>query len=104
MKRECPECKAIAVEVKLLTYTTVMHCGKCFAQYEYTSLSKWVIAFSIIFFSTVAFYAGFLSQSWVVFGTTLIIVPFIAELVFAKYCSLKLVGIKGLRKKLHGES
>lgn len=49
-----------------------------------------------------AIYTGLLLQSWLVFGVILLIVPFFTELVFAKYCSLKLVGIRALRKKLGG--
>jgi len=104
MKRECPECKAVAVKVKLLTFTNIMHCEKCFAQYEYTSLSKWVLSFGGAFIPVIAVYTGLYLKSWVVFGSILIGVPFIAEFIFAKYCSLKLVGIKALRKKLRGKS
>lgn len=100
MNRKCPECKEGAIRVKLLTFSSTMHCEKCFAQFEYTSLSKWLLAFGGAFIPIVAIYIGLFLQSWLVFGFVLLIVPFIAELVFAKYCSLKLVGIKALRKKL----
>ncbi len=103
MKRECLECEEVAVKVKLLTFTNIMHCEKCFAQYEYTSLSKWVLAFGGAFIPVVAIYAGLYLQSWVMFGVILIVVPFIAELIFARHCSLKLVGVKALRKKLRGK-
>jgi len=103
MKRECQECQEAAVKVKLLTFTNIMHCEKCFVQYEYTSFSKWLLAFSGAFIPVVAIYVGLFLQSWIVFGFILIAVPFIAEYVFAKYCPLKLVGIKALRKKLHGK-
>lgn len=105
MKRECQECKEVAaVKVKLLTFTSIMHCEKCFAQYEYTSFSKSVLAFGGAFLPMVVIYVGFILKSWVVFGFILIVVPFITEYVFAKYCPLKLVGVKALRKRLRGEN
>jgi len=102
MKRKCPECNEGSIKVKLLTLSNEMHCEKCFARFEYTSLSKWLLAFGGAFIPMLAIYAGLFFQSWVVFGFILIIVPFVAELIFAKYCPLKLVGIKALRKKLRG--
>jgi hypothetical protein len=102
MKRECQECKEAAVKIKLLAFTNTMHCEKCFAQYEYTSFSKWALAFGGAFIPMVAIYAGLFMQSWIVFGFILIVIPFIAEYAFAKYCSLKLVGVKAIRKKLRG--
>lgn len=104
MMRMCPKCGEKAVKVKMLSFSNRMHCEKCFFQYEYTSLSKWLLAFAGAFIPIIAIYAGLLLQSWVVFGILLLAAPFIGELVFAKYCSLKPVGARALREKLRGKS
>ena len=103
MMRKCPKCSEEAVKVKVLSFSSRMHCEKCFFSYEYTSLSKWVLAFGGAFIPTFAIVFGLYLQSWVVFGIVLILVPFLAELVFAKYCSLKPVGVRALREKLRGK-
>lgn len=102
MKRQCQECKEVAVRVKLLNFTNSMHCEKCFTQYEYASFFKLAFTFGGAFIPIVATYVGLYLQSWLVFGFILIVAPLIAEYVFAKYCSLKLVGVKAIRKKLRG--
>ncbi|GAA5446261.1 hypothetical protein Misp06_04475 [Microbulbifer sp. NBRC 101763] len=88
----------------MLSFSSRMHCEKCFFQYEYTSLSKWVIAFYGACIPILAIYMGLALQSLVVFGSLLLAAPFLAEFVFAKYCSLKPVGIRALREKLRGKS
>jgi len=103
MKRKCPECNEGSIKVKLLTFSKEMHCEKCFARFEYTSLSKWQLTLGGAVIPMVAIYTGLFLQSWFVFGFILIIAPFVSELIFAKYFSLKLVGIKALRKKLRGQ-
>ena len=104
MNRKCTKCNEEAIKVRLLTFSSRMYCEKCFAQFEYTSLSKWILAFGGAFIPMVAVYTGLFLKNWLVFGFILIIVPFIAEFIFAKYCSLKLVGIKVLREKLRAKS
>lgn len=102
--RKCPKCSERAVKVKMLSFSSRMHCEKCFFQYEYTFLSKWILAFGGAFIPGLAIYMGLFLQSWVVFGALLLVVPFVAELLFAKYSSLKPVGVRALREKLRGKS
>lgn len=104
MMRKCPKCNEEALKVKMLSFSSRMHCEKCLFQYEYTSLSKWVLAFGCSFIPSLAIYLGLRLQSWVAFGIILVVAPFVAELVFAKYCSLKPVGVRALREKLRGKS
>ena len=104
MMRTCPKCSEKAVKVKMLSFSSGMHCEKCFFQYEYTSLSKWVLAFGGAFIPGLAIYLGLAFQSLITFGGLLLVAPFVAELVFAKYCSLKPVGVRALREKLRGKS
>lgn len=102
--RKCPQCGEQAVKVRMLSFSNRMHCEKCFFQYEYTSLSKWGLAFIGAFIPSLAIVLGLAVKSWVVFGIVLIVVPFLGELLFAKYCSLKPVGVRALRAKLRGKS
>ena len=104
MMRMCQKCSEQAVKVRMLSFSNRMHCENCFFQYEYTSLSKWVLAFGGALIPSLAVYMGLFFQSWVVFGVLLLLAPFIAELFFAKYCSLKPVGVRALREKLRGKS
>lgn len=102
--RTCPQCGEQAVKVRMLSFSNRMHCEKCFFQYEYTALSKWVLAFIGAFIPSLAMVLGLVTKSWVVFGIVLITVPFLGELLFAKYCALKPVGLRALRAKLRGKS
>lgn len=102
--RTCPKCNEQAVKVKILSFSSRMHCEKCFFQYEYTPLSKWVLAFGGAFIPSLAIYLGLAFQSLVVLCGILLVIPFIGELFFAKYCSLKPVGTKALRDKIRGKS
>lgn len=104
MKRKCPKCTEQAVKVKMLSFSKRMHCEKCFFQYEYTLLSKWVLAFGGASIPSLAIYLGIVLKSWIVFGVLLLVAPFFAELTFARYCSLKPVGVRALRDKLRGKS
>ena len=94
MKRNCPECNEPAVKVRMLTFTSTMHCENCFHQYKYTTGSKLFLSFIFTFIPTTAVVLGLVFKSWVVFGLILILSPFAIEVVFAKYCSLKPVGLR----------
>lgn len=103
MIRKCPQCGKQAVKVRMLSFSNRMHCEKCFFQYEYTSLSNWVLAFIGAIIPGLAIILGLASKSWVVFGIVLILMPFLSELLFAMYCALKPVGLRTLRAKLRGK-
>ena len=81
-----------------------MHCEKCFFQYEYTTISKWFLAFVGPFIPMLAIVLGLLSENWVVFGVVLLVLPFIGEFFFAKYCTLSPVGLRAMREKLSGKN
>ncbi|MCO1336880.1 hypothetical protein MO867_21360 [Microbulbifer sp. OS29] len=66
-------------------------------------MSKWLLAFSWGFMPGLAIYMGLLLQNWIVFGTTLLVVPFLMELIFATHFPLKPVGIRTLREKIRGK-
>ena len=102
--RKCEKCGEKAVAVKMLSFSNRMHCEECFFEYEYTNLSKWILAFGGAFIPGLAIYLGIMLQSWLVFVVLILVAPLLAELVFAKYCSLKPVGFRSLREKLRGKS
>jgi hypothetical protein len=103
MNRNCQKCGEKAVKVRMLSFSSRMHCEKCFFQYEYTSLTKWALALLGAFVPTLAIFLGLYFQSWIVFAVLLLVFPFAIEIVFAKYCPLKPVGPRALREKLRGE-
>ncbi|HOP22617.1 MAG TPA: hypothetical protein PK055_00625 [Gammaproteobacteria bacterium] len=100
MYRVCPECNKNNVKIKLLTYTSRMYCEECFSQYQYTKASKMILWIFSGFTTALAISLGLFTKSIIVFGCVLILFPFVFELIFAKFCPLKLVGLRGLRKKL----
>ena len=104
MMRKCPQCSEQSVKVRMLSFSNRMHCDKCFFQYEYTALSKWFLAFVGAFIPSIAVVLGLFTESWVVFGVVLILLPFLGEFVFAKYWTLKPVGLRAIRAKLSGKS
>ena len=94
MKRICPECSKQAIKVRMLSFTRTMYCENCFHQYKYTTGSKLFLSLVFAFIPTTATILGLVFKSWVLFGLILILSPFAIEVVFAKYCSLKPVGLR----------
>jgi len=104
MMRMCPQCKEKAIKVRVLSLSDRMDCEKCFFQYEYTTLSRWMLVFLGAFVPLLAIMLGTIAKSWWVFGIVLVVVPFLGELWFARYCFLKPVGVRALREKLRGKN
>lgn len=71
-----------------------MHCENCYHQYKYTTGAKWLLAFIFAFIPPAATLLGLVFKSWVLFGVIFLLTPFVIEKVFAKYCSLKAIGLR----------
>ncbi len=104
MMRKCPKCNEVSVKVRMLSFSNRMHCEKCFYQYEYTSLTKNLVTFAGALIPILAVILGLYVKSWIVFGVILVISPFAGDILFAKYCALKPVGVRALRAKIRGEN
>jgi hypothetical protein len=104
MKRNCLECNNHTVRVKLLTYARRMHCDHCFATFEYTFMAKVMLWSLMAIPASLAVWVGFFTQNVWFFGALLLTLPFAIEYVYAKFCPLKLTGLKALRKKIKNEN
>lgn len=104
MMRVCPKCKEPAVKVKLLSFSSRMHCDTCFHQYQYTRFSKWTLRLILVFIPVLAALIGLGLMSILAFAIVLIGLPFLIEFIFAKYCPLEPVGLRALREKISNKS
>ena len=100
MKRKCPECNEKTVKVSLLTFKNSMHCENCFYQFKYTFVSKAILSFFGSFIPLLVVIFGIVTKSIILSVLLLVTVVFFGELLFAKYCSLKPVGLRAAKAKL----
>ena len=100
MKRKCPECNEKSVKVSLLTFSNSMDCENCFYQFKYTFVSKAILSFFGSFIPILVIFFGIVTKSIILSVLLLVALVFFGELIFAKFCSLKPVGLRAAKANL----
>ena len=100
MNRYCPECHSKNCKVEFNTLLNSIYCTQCVTKFEYPKSSRHLVG---LVFSTVSFLAAvilFFSQN-VIIALGFIVIAMLLALYLAVYhSSLKVGGLKGVRKRI----